>query len=126
MKLILPTIFAAAVSAFPSDSTNVAGCAKRSPDLVNAIATFCNKRDAGGQFTNDIMVPSDYANDGVTINGWHVQITAGCDPAQWVPADICMTQFHALCASGADTMVGFNGWTGGHDGVCQSWYYHHV
>lgn len=93
------------------------------PELNNAIDQFCHKKDASGKLTNDLMVPSNYADMGVQIGSLLVKIYGSCNPPQYVPADICVQQFHDMCAGGAEENNAAYGWNQLPGSRCQAWYY---
>ncbi|KAK3621634.1 hypothetical protein LTR56_022673 [Elasticomyces elasticus] len=59
---------------------------------VTAIKNFCGK--------TDMVVPSQYAQNGKWKNNAHAFISGNCSPAQWVPQYWCEKQFLAMCANG--------------------------
>lgn len=81
-----------------TDYQNAIACSRRNPSINTAIDAFCNKKNAQGQLTNDILVPSPYSNAGASHGGVKVSIPGKCDPPQWVPFEWCAPQFHAMCA----------------------------
>lgn len=66
--------------------------------IMTAINRFCAK--------TDMVVPSPYANNGVTVNGWTVRIKGSCKPAQWVPSYWCTTQLHDVCGEYTEGGIG--------------------
>jgi hypothetical protein len=97
--------FAALVSA-GTDFENATKCGKRYPRINQAIEMFCGKMK-DGKLTNDLVVPSTYADQGVGTTGYRgdkilVAIKGNCAPAQWVPYNWCNAQFHDLCANSAN------------------------
>jgi len=94
-----------------SDFADASKCGAKTPDINNAIGKFCSKKD--------LVVPSRYANRGVSVNGWHVAISGKCNPPQWVPFEYCRTQFARMCANGNGQ--GLNNKRFGRNG-CQGWH----
>lgn len=98
---LLLTLAASASAA--TDFQNAIKCGKNFSKVNQAIEKFCSKKNKNGKIANDLVVPSKYANEGVTTwgiqgNGIKVKISGNCTPAQWIPHKWCMAQFHALCA----------------------------
>lgn len=93
----------AALTSAATDFENATKCGKRFPRINQAIELFCGKmKDA--KLTNDIVVPSKYADQGVGATSFDgqkllVAIKGNCEPAQWVPYVWCNAQFHDLCAN---------------------------
>jgi hypothetical protein len=46
------------------------------------------------------MVPGAAANSAKKIGHARITIEGGCNPAQWLPWDICFKQFYSMCVSG--------------------------
>lgn len=108
MKLFtLPILTLLALITFvsaASDFQNAVKCGKRFPRINQAIEIFCNKQAPGGKLTNDLTVPSKYASGGVGTTSLKnskilVAIKGNCSPAQWIPHNWCLAQFHDLCAN---------------------------
>jgi hypothetical protein len=107
MTFTVPTILAlltfAALASAATDFENATKCGKRFPRINQAIEIFCGKKK-DGKLTNDIVVPSQYADQGVGTTSFNgnkilVAIKGNCAPAQWVPYNWCNAQFHDLCAN---------------------------
>ncbi|OQO07431.1 hypothetical protein B0A48_07128 [Cryoendolithus antarcticus] len=97
LTLLLPQVLAA------TDYQNAMTCGQRFPRINGAIEKFCYKKNTSGVATNDLVIPSAYASIGSMFYGFKgnklvVQITGQCSPAQWVPAQWCLSQFHEMCA----------------------------
>ncbi|KAM0721731.1 hypothetical protein Q7P37_002656 [Cladosporium fusiforme] len=105
-----------------SDFQNAVKCGRRFPRINQAIEIFCTKLNKDGKPTNDIMVPSTYAQRGVGTTGLkgnklYVGIAGNCATPQWVPEQWCKAQFHDLCANTRDRR-GWN-WRAHGKGGCQ-------
>ncbi|CAK3850138.1 Hypothetical predicted protein [Lecanosticta acicola] len=83
-----------------NDYQNSLACAKRNPSINAAISAFCDKKDASGNLSNDLFVPSPYASDGKVSGGVKVSIGGSCSPKQYVPLQYCGLQFHEICKDG--------------------------
>jgi hypothetical protein len=64
------------------------------------------------------MVPGAAANSPKQFGNAVVSINGGCNPAQWLPWDICFKQFYSMCVSGDGR--GENSRVYGRD-RCQKW-----
>ena len=117
------TLAVAALYAFLTSPTQAAAevektgewleCSNRHPAANQAIIRFCEKED--------IVVPSDYGDAGKAggaDSGAGVWITGHCWPPQWVPKDICLSQFHHMCVMYQDEISAEERYGG--DG-CQEW-----
>lgn len=118
LALLVLVAFASAAS----DFQNAVKCGKRFPRINQAIDILCTKMDKGGKPSNDLMVPSTYAQRGVGTTGLkgnklYVGISGNCKTPQWVPAQWCKAQFQDLCANTRDPR-GWNWRAHGKDG-CQ-------
>ncbi|GAB7332491.1 hypothetical protein MBLNU13_g04285t1 [Cladosporium sp. NU13] len=72
-------------------------CIRRAPNVQKAIEFYC--RPAKG--TAGRYVPGGAGNRVSTpVGNARVTIDAGCNPAQWLPWDICFKQFYSMCVSG--------------------------
>jgi hypothetical protein len=103
VPIILALLTFAALVSVGTDFENAAKCGKRFPRINQAIEIFCGK-SKDNKLTNDLVVPSKYADQGVGITGYEgnkilVAIKGNCEPAQWVPYNWCNAQFHDLCAN---------------------------
>ena len=100
--LLLTTLATADVMS--NDWANSGTCGAKNPSTNTAIEQFCSK--------GDIVVPSDYASNGVNVDGVVVKVTGQCG-YQWLPPAWCRAQFHAVCANGGPHAGGghrvFNG-----------------
>lgn len=116
MKLtLLLTVLTASTAV--TAKTDLEKCNKKDSHAPIAINAFCNN--------NDIVVPSTYA-----LKGYHigtggprdttVNIVGNCSPGQWVPKDICVSQFMAMCANSPDGSHGDSQQNFGRNG-CQQW-----
>lgn len=118
---ILALIAIIAFVSAASDFQNAVKCGQRFPRINQAIEILCNKMK-DGKPTNDLMVPSTYAQKGVGTTGLkgnkiYVGISGNCATPQWVPAQWCKAQFHDLCANTRDPR-GWN-WRAHGKGGCQ-------
>lgn len=100
---ILTLLTFAALASAATDFENAAKCGKRFPRINQAIEMFCGKMK-DGKLTNDLVVPSKYADQGVGTTAYNgnkilVAIKGNCAPAQWVPYNWCNSHFHDLCAN---------------------------
>jgi hypothetical protein len=116
---ILTLLTFAALASAATDFENAAKCGKRFPRINQAIEMFCGKMK-DGKLTNDLVVPSKYADQGVGTTAYNgnkilVAIKGNCDPPMWVPYSWCNAQFHDLCANSEH---GFNWRAHGKNG-CQ-------
>lgn len=104
-------ILALAITALaaPSLATNAQNCAAKNPNINRAIAAFCNK--------DNLMVPTQYSENGVRVGNVAVSIQGTCKPAQWVPEKYCKSQFYELCASEPLEAYAINRWYGCQDFV---------
>jgi hypothetical protein len=75
---------------------------------------YCRPRDKWYGF----MVPGAAANNVKQFGNARVTIEGGCNPAQWLPWDICFKQFYDMCSSSTDR--GQNSRAYGRD-KCQRW-----
>jgi hypothetical protein len=57
---------------------------------------FCRPRDKNGGF----MVPGATTSSPKQVGNARVGIEGACNPAQWLPWDICFKQFYSMCVSG--------------------------
>lgn len=64
------------------------------------------------------MVPGAAANSAKRVGNAIVSINGGCNPAQWLPWDICFKQFYSMCVQGNGR--GESQRIYGRDG-CQKW-----
>jgi len=95
--IVLLTLLATSASA-ATDFQNAVKCGKNFPKVNQAIEAFCSKKTKNGKPANDLVVPSDYAREGVLTlglqgSGIKVAINGNCSPAQWIPYKWCMAQF---------------------------------
>ncbi|KAK4985705.1 hypothetical protein LTR50_005797 [Elasticomyces elasticus] len=101
LALTLTTLPSPATAEYPGESA----CGKKAPGTLDAIRAFCAK--------TDMVVPSDYANNGATrgkayfkSNGLgpfgvtRAHISGNCGPRQWVPQYWCYVQFLDMCNKG--------------------------
>jgi hypothetical protein len=89
-------------------------CLTRFPNVQRAIEMYCRPRDKWYGF----MVPGAAANNIKQFGNARVTIEGGCNPAQWLPWDICFKQFYDMCSSSTDR--GQNNRAYGRD-KCQKW-----
>ncbi|KAF2485864.1 hypothetical protein BDY17DRAFT_322671 [Neohortaea acidophila] len=102
------TILLLTLGAATSTTANPASrCAAKNGAIQDAIDLFCTN--------THIMVPSQWAHDGLQFGNAHVSIRGHCSPAQWVPQQYCVSQFQHLCAG---TYGGF-GFAHYGEGGCQ-------
>jgi len=90
-------------------------CTKKNPNLAKAITQFCSK--------TDIVAPSAYAHNGVTVGDSTAWIWPldGC-PTSWVPQHWCYAQFFGMCVKGDKNGYNMNWHTGNGGGPCQVWH----
>lgn len=121
VSTVLALLTIAVLASAQTDFENAVKCGKRFPRVNQAIEKFCGK-NKDGKIINDLVVPSKYAENGVVAVGltggdiW-VNIKGTCLPAQWVPYNWCMAQFHALCAV---SDIGYNNYNLHGKDNCQS------
>lgn len=122
---ILPVLTYTALTLAATDAQNQATCTKRFPLIAEAIDSFCNRTDdkAGQHYTDNIIVPSPYADQGFKFTKWDgtpgwVHVKGTCNPPQWLPRQWCNAQFCDLCANTKDPR-GWNTRKYGQDG-CQT------
>ena len=106
---ILPVLPCLTLTLAATDAENKATCKHRFPVIADFIPMFCNKTDnaAGNHLSDTIMVPSDYATNGVEfigakMNPLAIKVTGTCSPPQWLPRAWCNAQFFDLCANTND------------------------
>jgi len=119
ISTLLALLALAALASAATDFENATKCGKRFPRINQAIDIFCGKQK-DGKLTNDLVVPSKYADQGVGTTSFDghkilVAIKGSCDPPMWVPYNRCNAQFHDLCANSEN---GFNWRAHGKNG-CQ-------
>lgn len=111
VSAIFPTLALASMATAWTDYKWAVKCGQKNPSVNTAIQQFCSK--------GDIVVPSDYAKWGKSVNGWHVSITGNCNPPQWVPREWCQKQLTKLCANGDAKGLGHQRYG---NGGCQGWH----
>lgn len=100
---IMAFIAMASADVMGNDWSNAGKCASKNADANAAIEAFCSK--------GDIIIPSDYAKNGVNVGGMVAKVNGDCG-WQWLPPVWCRAQFHAVCAQGGQHGGGYRQFNG--------------
>lgn len=101
----LPIIFFLTLVSWASAASsfeNATKCGARFPRINIAIEAFC--RHSKTDVNNSMMIPSEYARQGIGSTGkrgnrFIVRVEGNCNPPQWLPYKWCVAQFQEMCAN---------------------------